>query len=100
MQADDAVRGAHHHMQLMTDHQHSAAEGVTDAIDLTIEIRDATMIQALGRLIQQQEIRRIQQCTGQQNALELTTGETGDLLNLGTGNAGLQEGMRYGIQRV
>ena len=61
------------------------AEGVADAIDLTVEVRDATVIQPLGCLIEQQYIGRIHQGTGQQNTLELSPREVGDLLLLDAG---------------
>ena len=71
VQADHPVRGAHHHMQLMADHQHGTAQPVAQILDPQVELCLRRLVQPGRWLIQNQDLRRIQQRPRQQDPLEL-----------------------------
>ena len=71
VQTNHPVRRAHHHMQIMADHQHRRAGLTADILDKPVKRHLARLIQPLCRLIEYQRIRRAQQRARQQNALKL-----------------------------
>src|SRR6266851_307500 len=61
VEADHAVGGGHHQMQIVRDQQHAAAARVADAADEREELGLAGDVDALDRLVQHQEFRLAQQ---------------------------------------
>jgi hypothetical protein len=59
IQAQHAVRGGHHNVHIMTDHQHRAPTGLTHGFDLTVEPRRPRLSKALGGFIEDQNVRRL-----------------------------------------
>ena len=57
VQADHPIRGRHHHMQIMADHQNRRPRLRPHLFDQTVERRLAGLVKALGRLVQDQDLR-------------------------------------------
>lgn len=100
VQAHHAVRGAHYHVQLMADHQHRAAHFAPHALDLAIEVGGAAVIEALGGLVEQQQVGLLQQGSSEQDALELPAGEIRHLLSAQSGDAGAFQGLTQRLSRM
>jgi hypothetical protein len=66
----------------MAYHQNRNAAFGTDLFNEMVERCDAGLIEPLGWLVQDQDIRLCQQGTGQQNTLKLTAREARDLPRL------------------
>ena len=72
----------------MTDQQHGAATLGPDFGHQGVKVCNARLVEALGRLVQDQDIRVAQQRAGQQNPLTLTAGQGGQLARLKAGHSG------------
>lgn len=97
IQADDPVGRAHHDMQFMADHENGAAGLVSHGFDLAVEGGGTVLVQALGRLVEQEDIRLFDQGPRKQNALKLPARQTGHLSLPKVGNTrGLQRGYAGG----
>ncbi|MCY1407932.1 hypothetical protein D9M71_232440 [compost metagenome] len=68
------IRGAHHQMQIVGDHQHAATVTVAQAGDQAVQLSLAGHVDTLYRLIEYQQFRFAQQGPGQQHALHFATG--------------------------
>ena len=93
VQADHPVGGGHDDMQLVADHQHRTVQVAPDAVDQLIEACGTGLVEALRRLVQDQQLRVRQQRAGQQDALELAAGQIDHLAVGDLGHAGLVEGL-------
>ena len=51
IEADNAVRGAHNHMQFVADHQNGTAGIIAHCFDLLVKRRRTALIQALSGLV-------------------------------------------------
>ena len=71
VQTDHPVRRAHHHMQIMADQKNRQAAFAAQFGQKPIKGGDTRLIQALGRLIQYQQIGFRQHGACHQNTLEL-----------------------------
>ena len=71
IQAQHPIRGGHHHMQVMTDHQHGKVHFGADLFDLAIKRGSTGLIEALRGFIQDQDVGITQQCPRQQHPLKL-----------------------------
>ena len=74
VQANDMISRRHHHMQVVRHHQHPAASMIPDPPDQGVQFGLAAQINALNRLVQNQQIRIAEQGASQQNPLHLTAG--------------------------
>ncbi|VFT48114.1 Uncharacterised protein [Pseudomonas aeruginosa] len=74
VQADHLVGGAHHQVQVVGDHQHTAAVAVAQFADEAVEFGLAGDVDALHRLVEHQQLGLAQQGAGQQHALQFATG--------------------------
>ncbi len=57
IEAQNPVRGGHHHMQIMADHQDCHAGTLAHLFDLPIKRRSARLVQPLRGLVKDQNIR-------------------------------------------
>jgi len=76
IQANDLVGGAHHQVQIVGNHQHTAAVTVSQAGDQAIEFSLAGHVHALYRFVEHQQPRPTQPGPGQQDTLHFTAGNT------------------------
>ena len=60
VQTQHAVRGCHNNVQIMAHHQHSTAKGLTHALDLLVKACGTWLIKTLGRLVEDQDVGRLQ----------------------------------------
>ncbi|MNF93031.1 hypothetical protein D3C84_756910 [compost metagenome] len=74
IEANHLVRGAHHQMQIVGDHQHTATMTVTQAGDQAVQLGLAGHVDTLYRFVEYQQFRFAQQGPGQQHALHFATG--------------------------
>ena len=79
VEADHPVRRRHHHVQVVADHQHAAAELAADLLDQPVEARLARLVEPLRRLVEDEEPRPPQQRLRQQRPLELAARERREL---------------------
>ncbi len=66
-----AIRGAHHHMEIVADHENGRACVISDLLDQAVESGFAWLVQALGGFVQDQEIGATQQSAGEEDTLQL-----------------------------
>ena len=85
VEADHRIGLGHHHMQVVGDQQDTAAGPVADRFDQIVKRNLAGKIDALHRLVEDEQIRFAGNGTGKQGALELAAGE---MLHLGAGKMG------------
>ena len=81
-------------MQIMGNQQDPAIQLVADIVNQLVEGDFTIKIDSLNRLIQHQKVRRAQDRTGKQDALELAAGQfahlrAGKVLCLGGGKGGV-----------
>ena len=72
IEAYNVVGCSHHHMQIVGNHQHTAAALIPDALDQRVERQLARVIDARHRLVQHQQIWLTDERAGQQYTAELT----------------------------
>ena len=89
VQAHDPVGSAHHHMEVVTDHENGAIRVVAHGFDQPIKGGLARLVEPLGRLVQHQEIGAAKKRTCQQDPLQLTAGEIAHLCLAEAGYADL-----------
>ena len=92
VQADHPVTGRHDHMQIVADHQDASPGFAADLFDQPVECGFARLVQPLGRFIQHQQLRRTQQCAGQQHPLKLAAGQIRHLTRAKPGHPDTQQG--------
>ena len=71
IEADHPITGGHHDMQIMADQQNSHARIAPHLFDQAVETRLSGLIETLGRFVQNQNLRCVQQSPRQKNALQL-----------------------------
>ena len=71
VEANNAVRSAHHDVKLVADQENSTAHVAADRFDLAIEGGRSRLIEALGRFIEDQKVRLAKDGTRQENTLKL-----------------------------
>ena len=62
-------------MKLVADHDHAGPKIAPDRLDLPVESGRSRLVEALCRLIEQQEVRLVEDRPGQQDPLHLPTGQ-------------------------
>ena len=72
IKANHPIRRAHNNMQLMANHQNSAAGLASNSLDLAIEGRGPRLIQPLRCFVQQQKLGLADERAGQKHPLELS----------------------------
>ena len=75
VKAQHFVGFRHHQMQIVRNHQHAAVKFAPQLIDQIVKCHLTVYINALGRFVQHQQLRLVQQGARQQYALRFTTGE-------------------------
>ena len=63
VQAQHTIRCGHDNMQIVADHQHRASHFAAHVFNLAVERSRTGLIQSLRRLVEDQNIGFIQQCT-------------------------------------
>ncbi len=74
IEADHLIGGAHHQVQVVGDHQHTAAVAVAQHTDQPVQLGLAGDVDALHRFVEYQQLRLAQQRAGEQHALHLAAG--------------------------
>ena len=82
VQAHDPIRRAHHDLQVVADHQNGAALRGAHLLDPRVEGGDRRLVQPGRRLVEDQEVRGIQQRPRKKHPLQLAAGKPRDLLAL------------------
>ena len=80
VETDDAVGARHDDVQIVGDEQDAEAGLVAQAGDEVVEVRLARVVDALHRLVENQEVGSAQQCARQQHALQLAARQLAELL--------------------
>ena len=77
--ADHAIGGAQHHVEVVGDDQHAAAAPVPQPADQLVHGHLAGEVDLLDRLVEHQQVRVAQQRAGEQDPPELTARKAGEL---------------------
>jgi hypothetical protein len=79
VKAYDPIRRAHHDMQVMANHKHSAPCIAPYGLYLAVKRCRPRLIKTLGGLIQQENFWTLYQSSRKEHTLKLTTGQFGHL---------------------
>ena len=99
IETDHPVRGRHHHMQLVADHQDGASGFLTHLLDLKIEGGGAGLVQPLGGFVEQKQIGLVDERARKKNALELAPRQGSHLAVREVGHTGPLKRLRTGRPR-
>ena len=91
VQADHPVGGRHHHVQVVADHQHAAAELLAQLLDQPVEARLAGLVEPLRRLVEHQQVRPPQHRLRQHRPLQLPARQRRQLPTAEPGDADMLE---------
>tara|TARA_B100001964_G_C13997777_1_gene493572 strand:- start:97 stop:579 length:483 start_codon:yes stop_codon:yes gene_type:complete len=100
IQANDLIGRGHDHVKIVRYHQHTASPLITKTADQGVKFRLTTDINALHRLIENQQTGIAQQCASQQDPLQFTTGNlldrtVGDMSDTGFLEHGMTQAMSF-----
>ncbi len=91
VEADHAVGRRHHHVKVVADQQHAAAVALAHLLDQRVELELAGEVDALGGLVEQQQVGLARERAGERDALELAARELGHQRPLEVAGADLGE---------
>ena len=77
VQAQHGIRGRHHQVQVVRDHQHRTAVTLAHRVDETVKLCLPLYVHALGRFVEHQQLWLAQQRAREQDTLELTSRDGG-----------------------